>query len=209
MRQQGFTFIEVLVGIAITGLLAVGTGVMVYSFSHLWLSLGNNPLERHHEDGVAMFIQYCADRSVDLAPSDIRRNFGWAKPPEREKATLQFKLEEETPFFVTDIKPFPSVTAYLDFTEDHGLCMLWHVDPKKNQNKTEMRRSLISDRVTDIQYGYWNSELKEWEYFSVLADNNEKADVPPSRLHIHFGRNEGSTIERLRFFLPHQNVFIY
>ncbi len=208
--QRGLAFIELLVAVAVTGFIAVATGVIVFAFSNLWLQFQGSPQGLHHIDGVSNFVQFCLDNSANLSPNEIAHRFEWTPAPEREKNTLKIRMSERLiPFFVTDVRPFPVITAYLDLIEDEGLFFLWYVDPKHTGGRAQLRRTLISDQVKDMEYGFWDESTGEWQYESVLAEGSSRAGELPERMRLVFGEGEDAIRRDIRLWIPNQHVFIY
>lgn len=208
--KRGMAFIELLVAVAVTGFIAVATGMIVFTFSNLWLQFQGSPQGKHHMDGVVSFLQFCLDNSTNLSPKEVAYRFEWTPAPERERKTIKIRLSERfIPFFVTEIRPFPTITAYLDFVENEGLFFLWHVDPKYTQGRVQMRRTLISDQVKDIEYGFWDDSTNDWVYESVLAEGASREGELPARMRVVFGEGDEAVRRDIRLWIPNQNVFIY
>ncbi|GAB4269053.1 MAG: hypothetical protein Tsb0018_00950 [Opitutales bacterium] len=88
----------------------------------------------------------------------------WAKPDALDTLSdslLSFKLNERIPFLVWEDGPLPSVTAYLYFTQELGLCLLWQTKDQQNEDKIE--RTLISALVKKIEYEYYDNDNNKWE----------------------------------------------
>jgi hypothetical protein len=195
VRLAGLTFLEVLLSLSLLSLLLVAGSTVLFSFSQAFFSLETAPQYERHADGVTEFLHYLATHSDDPnAPAG--GNFGWEKSPASEKTTLSFRVDREIPFFVSELRPLPSVRAFLEYDEENGQFWLsWYPDPALTDGKPEIRYTLLSPWAKDIEYGYYDAAQKSWEFELASSDNRQRAAQRPETLRILFER-AGEEISR-------------
>lgn len=209
LRVSGLSFLEVLLAVALLGLLLVGGSTLLYSFSRTYFSLETAPQFERHADGVTNFLETLASFSNDpKAPAG--RYFDWATSPISKKATLRFQVDKEVPFFVSKLKPLPPVTAYLEYdSENAQFWLLWHPDPRFTDNTVSYQYSLLSPFGGDIEYAYFDAAQKSWEFERASSDNRKFAKVRPQRVTLIFDR-DGQSLSRTFFLATNQrNVLAY
>lgn len=92
----------------------------------------------------------------------------WESPPgfaSYEDPQIAFRLKERPPLFVQmDNAPIASVDAYLHFDEDEGLSLLWFTPiQEESEDLSDMRRTPLSDLVTQMEFIYWDERFERWE----------------------------------------------
>lgn len=195
LKTKGLTFLEVLLSIAMLGLLLVAGSTVLFSFSQTFFSLETAPQFERHADGVTDFLHYLASVSENPEAS-AGRNFGWEKSPATEDVTLSFHADREIPFFVSELRPLPSVRAFLEFDEENSQFWLsWYPDTALTDGKPQLRYTLLSPWAKDIEYGYYDDNQKSWEFELASSDNRKRATQRPERVRILFER-AGEEISR-------------
>ncbi|MEA2067847.1 MAG: prepilin-type N-terminal cleavage/methylation domain-containing protein [Verrucomicrobiota bacterium] len=205
---RGFTFLELLLAMAISGIILGASGQLMFSFAHFWKQSELEPRYAHHVDGVVSFLQYCFDQSENLSGNQVRR-FSWEVPPEETKPTIHFRLETAPPFFVTEIRPSPQVDAWVVFDEDQGLSLLWHIPAELTEGKIELLRTPISPWVEDVEVGYLDSVANVWKYESYADDSKSKTRPAPQALRILFNQNGRAQTRHIRMHRHDRHVLIY
>jgi len=92
----------------------------------------------------------------------------WQSPPgyaNYEDPLISFRLKERPPLLVQmDNAPVAGVEAFLHFEDDEGLSLLWHTPiQEESEDIRDMRRTPISDLVTQVEYIYWDERFERWE----------------------------------------------
>ncbi len=208
-KRSGLTFLEVLLALSMLGFLMIAGTSMLYSFTKTYFTLETGPLFERHVDGVNEFLHYLATFPDDpnAAPG---RQFGWKVSPVSKKASLCFTVNRDIPFFVTEFKPVPKVTCYLEFDDENKqFWLLWYVDPALTNGTPQYRYTLLSEWASDIEYGYYDASQKSWEFELASSDNRQKGKTRPNRVRIIFER-EGTEISRtLDFRALNSHVLVY
>ena len=207
-RKSGFTFLELLLAVAVSGLILMAATQLMFTFVHFWQQSELEPRFNRHVDGVATFLQYCIDESVPLTPNGIRR-FGWDKPPGERQPAMHFRLAEGHPFFVTETRPSPQVDAWLVFDEERGLSMLWHIPVSLTEGKPKLYRTPVSPWVEEVEVAYFDSSRNLWEYEPYAEEGRGSRRSPPGAVRIIFNQNGRTETRNLRILRHDRNVLIY
>lgn len=86
----GFTLLEVLLAITITGFVLAAATTMVVAISNIWVNRQDSHFFEDHVDGVSEFIQSCfseAGIEIALNQTEAARAPGNQNEPDKEKAT--------------------------------------------------------------------------------------------------------------------------
>ena len=92
----------------------------------------------------------------------------WSKPPgypEYEDPLLHFSLKDTSPLLIkAEDAPVIGVKAFFYFKKDEGLSLLWYTPLQEDsEDLNDLRRTQISDLITQIEYIYWDDRFKKWE----------------------------------------------
>ncbi|VGO14263.1 hypothetical protein PDESU_02822 [Pontiella desulfatans] len=206
--KAGLTFLELLLAVAVSGLILTAAAQLMFTFAHFWQQSEKEPRFIHHVDGVVSFIQYCLDQSENLSGDSISP-FSWGPPPGETAPAIHFRLESATPFFVTGILPSPQVDGWLVFDGDKGLSMLWHVPRKLTKGKLELHQSPVSPWVEDFELGYFDAEKNVWEYESYAEEGEGEKRAEPQALRILFNQNGRRQVRHIRMRRHDRHVLVY
>jgi hypothetical protein len=205
--RAGLTFLELLLAVSISGLIMAASTQLMFSFAHFWMQSEQDPRFSHHVDGVVSLLQFCLDESEELSTKTPAR-FDWKRPPEGKRPALHFRQKAALPLFVSEIQPPPEVDAWIEFDEDEGLSLLWHVPAALTEGKIKLLRTPVSHWVEDVQIGYLDTTKNLWEYESC-ADDKFSARKPPEALRILFNQNGRTQTRYIRMQRQDRHVLIY
>lgn len=205
--RHGLTFIELLVAVALSGMVIVAASTMIFSLAQTWSSLETHPQLEHHADGVSGFVDFLFMRTRDVSGDPVHPA-GWTKAPEKDKESFHFVTDVEHPLFVTDIRPLPAIASWLDFDqENEQLWLIWH--PEKGQKSKDVRRTLLSPWVQDALLGYLDEETNNWEFESMGNERSEHDGERPGSLRIIFAQGERTFVRHIRIDSPDRDVLVY
>lgn len=198
------TFIEVLISIALVTMVIIAASMLTLTYTSTWISLQTRPQFEQHVQGVTSTIETLFERTEVLSGDNIKP-WGWSMPPEGggSTQTFAFRLKDPLPLFVTPYGPKSTVSAWLDFDpERKRLWLIWHGDPRQSRNRIEIKYTLLSDQVEDIELGYLDSGSNLWEFESMGQTGRTNADKSPSRLRITFAPGGDSSVPIYRTINP-------
>ena len=191
-KKQGFSMVEVLLALAIGGLVLTAATSLLITISNAW---ANRPATRDafdaHVNGVANFLSAIIEeatlptlsRAGDHAV-DLQRPVGYS---DSEDPLIHFFLREGPPLLVWPVGTVSRVHCFFHFEEGEGLSLLWYSElqelEKNDEGKMEpededdLFKTKISPFCTEIFYCYYGEEnansddLKEWEIVTDLEEN--------------------------------------
>ena len=192
MKKRGFSMIELLLAMAIGGMLLVGAVSLLVTMSQAW---ANRPATRDafdaHVNGVANFLQATLEEaSLPSAKGagnkivDLQRPVGFS---DSDEPLIHFYLKEAPPLFVWPNGVASRVHVYLHFDDREGLSFLWFSELQeleKNEkgvpeleDESELRKTNISSFCSEVFYCYYGDEddreedMKEWKIEEDLEEN--------------------------------------
>ena len=213
--KKGFSMMEVLVALALGGLLLVSSTDLLVSISKRWI---DGPSSKDafdaHVNGVSRFLTAVMEEATvpTLNSSgnqaiDLRRPVGFS---DSEDPLIHFYLRDAPPFFVWPKGPAQRVHAYLYFEEGEGLSIAWFSELQeleKNEegemapeDEDELFKTLVSPFCEAIHYCYYGDEddgeldIKEWEYPTDLRESEKtegKFQLPAFIKLVFRGEEEG------------------
>ncbi|MEC8043697.1 MAG: prepilin-type N-terminal cleavage/methylation domain-containing protein [Verrucomicrobiota bacterium] len=191
-RKSGFSMVEVLLAMAVGGLVLMAASSLLVTISQAW---ANRPATRDafdaHVNGVAHFLSAVLEEATVPSLSkkgdqsvDLQRPVGFS---ESDAPLIHFYLREAPPLFVWPKGVATRVHAYFHFDDRDGLSFLWFSELQeleKNdegrmepEDEEDLRKTAISPFVREIEYCYYGDEddgpedIKEWEIMEDLEED--------------------------------------
>ena len=191
---RGFSLIEVLLALAIGGILLMTASSLLVTISQAW---ANRPATRDafdaHVNGVAHFLtavlEEASHEGSDVKSTEVIKLSLPVGFSESDDPLIKFYLREAPPFFYWPHGFACRVHSYLLFEEDEGLYFLWYSDLQEMEkgedgtpqlvDEDEIFRSLISPYFKEVYYCYFGEEEdsetadqdKHWYIESELEEN--------------------------------------
>ena len=192
MNKRGFSMIELLLAMAIGGMLLVGAVSLLVTVSQAW---ANRPATRDafdaHVNGVANFLHATLEEAslpqanrTGNSVVDLQRPVGFS---DSDEPLVHFYLREAPPLFVWPNGVATRVHTYLYFDDREGLSFLWFSELQeleKNEkgklepeDESDLRKTPISSFCDEIFYCYYGDEddkerdIKEWKVEDDLEEN--------------------------------------
>jgi len=192
VSKRGFSMIELLLAMAIGGMLLVGAVSLLVTVSQAW---ANRPATRDafdaHVNGVANFLHATLEEAslpqanrTGNSVVDLQRPVGFS---DSDEPLVHFYLREAPPLFVWPNGVATRVHTYLYFDDREGLSFLWFSELQeleKNEkgkleleDESDLRKTPISSFCDEIFYCYYGDEddkegdTKEWKIEDDLEEN--------------------------------------
>ena len=192
MRKSGFSMIELLLAMAIGGMLLLAAVSLLVTVSQAW---ANRPATRDafdaHVNGVANFLHATLEeaslptaRGKNDAIIDLQRPVGFS---DSDEPLIHFYLREAPPLFVWPKGVATRVHTYLQIDEGEGLSFLWFSELQeleKNEkgklepeDESDLMKTPISKFCSEVFYCYYGDEddkegdSKEWDIKDELEEN--------------------------------------
>lgn len=211
-HSGGLTLVEMIVTIAILGSFMTLLSFHLVALSNLWLNRTDDDFFEQHVDGVVLFLNNAIEAS-ESTEGDENRGASlpveWARPPgwsDFDDPLLHFRQKEAPALFVREGISLPDILAYIHFSEDLGLSILWYsaFDAEEIENERDLKRTPISSFVEKIEYAYYDIEDDEWEITPEPEENQEGEFLLPNFLRLTFAHPaEGERVKSV--FIPHKS----
>jgi prepilin-type N-terminal cleavage/methylation domain-containing protein len=192
----GFTLLEILVSLAIVGLLLIGISTFVFSMGELWGRRNDVRLFDQHVAAVSRFLEQTLEaatlppaaraNSTPVAPLQV------TPPNGGQENLISFDLPQGSRILVWPGRPLPEVACSLEIratafgTQSPGLYLLWHSRLETNFDTQPPRETLITPFVTEMRYDYYDDNLKRWTEETILRTDSNGQPLAPQRLELHF-----------------------
>ncbi|MEK9772454.1 MAG: prepilin-type N-terminal cleavage/methylation domain-containing protein [Opitutae bacterium] len=197
---RGFSLIEVLLALALGGILLIAASSLLVTISQAW---ANRPATRDafdaHVNGIAHFLTavfeeatYPNENSQNVGGVELQRPVGFS---DREDPMIKFFLPEAPPFFYWPYGPANRVHSYLFFEEAEGLFFLWYSELQeleKSENgemqlvdEGQLFRTQISTYLDEVYYCYFGDEddsLDDQKSWNILTDLEENVETGQFRV---------------------------
>lgn len=200
--RRGFTIVEVLVVVAILGMLLSVMAFHTYALSHSWAKRNQGRFLPTHADGVAFFLRELladsaaqSDRQPLKAPEGVeelpKENLTYGLPPhwsgsEREPL-LSIYIYQPGPLLRVEENASSEIQAYLWYDENREqLSLIWFgLFQPEVRTIRDLRHTVISEHVKLVEYLYYDDETEEWE---VETEPLEEGGTfqPPAFLRLTF-----------------------
>lgn len=187
---RGFTLLETLVALALTGLLMVGLNTFVFSMGELWGRNTDLRLFDQHVRAVTRFLDHEL-RAAALPPAGVADQAPIAVQEIRTQSgptetLLTFEMVEGCRLFNWPGQPLPEVVCSLSVREGTGLLLLWHSRLEKDYADQPPRETLVSPLVTAISYDYYDESFKNWKNEPQPRRASSGEYEAPQRLRLKF-----------------------
>ncbi|MSU69506.1 MAG: prepilin-type N-terminal cleavage/methylation domain-containing protein [Opitutaceae bacterium] len=187
---SAFTLIEILLALALVGLLLVALNAFVFSMGELW---GRGTDQRLFEQHVRAVTRYLDQelRAAVLPPASLIGRAPIAGQEVRPQDgnsdnLLTFELPEGTRLVSWPDHPLPEVVCSLQARGGEGLLLLWHSRLETKFADEPPREIVVSPMVTALTYDYYDPDFKRWTTETVLKKDSAGAIETPQRLRLKF-----------------------
>jgi len=190
MRNRGFTLIEIVMSMALVGLVLVGLNTFMLSMTELWGKNTDVRLFDQHVRAVTRFLQKEMIRAT-LPPTAAANS----TPVGIQEVTASGLAQENlityeqltgSRILTWPDSPLPEVFCSLQVRRDKGLFMLWHSDLENHFNDDPPRETLISPFVTALAYDYFDTDFNKWTTETALRTDSSNNPLAPQRLRLTF-----------------------
>jgi prepilin-type N-terminal cleavage/methylation domain-containing protein len=169
--RRAFTILEVLVAIALVGLVLVALNTFIFSMGELWGKGSDSRLFDQHVRAVTRFLEREL-RTAGFPPNVIRGTAAFAARETRAASGLSaplltFELAEGSRLLVWPDTPLPEVVCALAVRDGAGLLLLWQSRLETRFEEDPPRETVISPLVTGIRYEYYEADFKSWRSESL------------------------------------------
>jgi prepilin-type N-terminal cleavage/methylation domain-containing protein len=189
-RRSGFTMLEILLALALVGMLLVALNTFVFSMGELWGQGTEARLFQRHVSAVTRFLEHelraavlppaVAANATPIALEEIKPQTGMTEK------LLTFDLPAGSRLITWPERPLPEVVCSLQAREAEGLILLWHSRLEKEFDNDPPRETLVTPWVTKLAYDYYDADFNRWSTETTLKMDNSGNPLPPQRLRLKF-----------------------
>lgn len=195
---RGFTLLELVLSLALVGLLLVAMNQFIFSMGELWGRGTDVRLFDRHVRAVTRFVENTLDSTVlpsargvqSLQVQEVRT------PDGLTQNLLTFELPAGSRILPWPQTPLPDVVCALGWRQGTGLILYWHSQLETRFSEDPPRALVLSPLVTGISYDYYNANLDSWQNYTALQrDSNGQWELPTRlRLRFTYGRLHRETV---------------
>ncbi len=186
----GFTLLEILLAIALVGLVLVAMNTFLFSMGELWGRNTDVRLFEQHVRAVTRFLDgelrtaalppAALPDSTPIAIEEIRPQNG------AMENMLTFELPGGSRLFTWPDRPLPEVVCSFQARPGEGLVLLWHSRLEKNFETDPPRETVVTPLVTALAYDYFDADFNRWTTETQLKRDGQNEPLLPQRLRLTF-----------------------
>jgi prepilin-type N-terminal cleavage/methylation domain-containing protein len=192
--RRGFTLVEILLALALVGLLLVGLNTFVFSMGELWGQRTDIRLFDQHVRAVTRFLERelrasalppaARPNSTPIALQEIQPQNGVMEK------MLTFELPAGSRLLTWPDRPLPEVVCSFQARQNEGLVLLWHSRLEKNFETDPPRETVVTPLVTGLSYDYYEADTNRWTTETMLKMDPQGQPMTPQRLRLKFAYNK-------------------
>ena len=146
--KSAFTLVEVLIALALTGMLLTGLTMLTFQVMQAWARQAEDPLFDRHVDGLRRALEECVAETADASNARGARraiNSVLTQPPGSVNASRApyLRITGAPPFLTGETQPLGDVRGWLVFEEGSGLVLYWQTDNERQDNQDEIGRAHV------------------------------------------------------------------
>ncbi|MGN0835209.1 MAG: prepilin-type N-terminal cleavage/methylation domain-containing protein [Candidatus Spyradosoma sp.] len=190
--RRAFTLFEVVVAVALAGVLLTAAAGVVMNVVRVWEKSGDVASLDRHLSGLGRFLGVLADaqRSLQIAQTSEGKNVvgcAWTQPPGLDETFPRFEIVETFPLFALDEKPQPELEAWL-FWNKTGLWLISQTARQKNEDENAATWTLLSPFLESASVHAWDAESGAWESVDSVDESVIQSRAIRLRLRFRDGR---------------------
>jgi prepilin-type N-terminal cleavage/methylation domain-containing protein len=188
--RAAFTLIEILLALALVGLVFVSLNTFIFSMGELWGRGTDVRLFEQHVRAVTRFLEHelrtaalppaARTNSTPIALQEVKPESGLSEK------MLTFELPSGSRLFTWPDRPLPEVVCSLQVRQNEGLILLWHSRLEKNFDTDPPRETVITPLVTQIHYDYYDPDAHSWSTETQLKLDPQGKPMTPQRIRLTF-----------------------
>lgn len=181
-RTRGFTLLEILLALALTGLVLVSLNTFIFSMGELWGRGGEARLLDRHVQAFTRFLEEDL-RGAEPGSVSVRemRTVGAGR-----EWVVSYLRAEGNRVMVWPERPLPDVLVGLWLREGQGWWLLWHSVWEERFLSDPARETLLSPWVTAVAFEYYDDAARRWETRTDLRRLSASEYDLPRRLRLTF-----------------------
>jgi prepilin-type N-terminal cleavage/methylation domain-containing protein len=193
-RARGFTLLEILLSLALVGLLLTAMNTFVFSMGELWGQRAEHRLFDQHVRAVTRFLE--RELRTASLPPHARTNTSAVTLEEIRpqnglmEKMLTFELPAGSRLFTWPERPLPEVICSFQVRPNEGLVMLWHSRLERDFETAPPRETVITPLATALSYEYYDADVSRWTLETAVKNDRDGKPMTPQRLRLKFTYNK-------------------
>jgi prepilin-type N-terminal cleavage/methylation domain-containing protein len=188
--RRGFTLVEVIIAMALVGLVLVAMNTFVFSMGELWGRNGEVRLFDQHVRAVTRFLQREL-RTAALPPAGVPNSAPIGVSQVRPETGISdnlrtFTLLSGSRMITWPDRGLPEVVCSLQVRQGQGLVLLWHSDLESHFTEDPPRETLLTPYATSLAYDYFDPSTSRWSTENTVRKDNTGNAIVPQRLRLGF-----------------------
>ena len=190
VAARGFTLLEILLALALVGLMLIALNTFVFSMGELWGRNTDVRLFDQHVRAVTRFLDHelraavlppaARANSTPIALQEIRPQAGLTEK------LLTFDLPSGSRLITWPDRPLPEVVCSLQARDTEGLVLLWHSRLEKNFDTDPPREVVITPFAKALAYEYFDRDFNRWSIETAIKLDPAGKPMTPQRLRLKF-----------------------
>lgn len=186
----GFTLLEILLSLALVGLLLVAMNTFVFSMAEIWGQRTEPRLFDQHVRAVTRFLERelraaalppaAQPDSTPIGLQEVRPQSGMTEN------MLTFELPAGSRLLLWPEQPLPEVVCSFQARPNEGLILLWQSRLERDFETNSPRETLVTPFVTGLAYDYYDDETQRWTTETAVKMDPDRRPITPQRLRLRF-----------------------
>lgn len=188
--RRAFTILELLLALALVGMVLVALNSFVFSMGELWGRNADLRLFEQHTRAVTRFLEQ--ELRLAALPPAVRTGIPAIAPQEVRTSSgvtenlLTYELLATTRLISWPDRPLPEVVCSLQVRAREGMWLLWRSRLEKHFDDDPPHEALISPLVSAISYDYYDENFKNWKNEPTLRRDAKNQLESPRRIRLKF-----------------------
>lgn len=192
--RRAFTMLELMVALALVGLVVIGLNTFVLAMSELWGRGRDWRLFDQHARAVTRTLteelrQAALPPSVESDTAAVAAQEAVVEFGRREDLVV-FGLREGSRLLPWPERPLPDVWCALEVVRGEGLVLYWQSGWEEDFADEPPRKLVLTPLVTKLAYDYFDEDFGRWETEDRIRTGEDRALETPDRLRLTFTYRE-------------------
>lgn len=203
--RRAFTLIEVMVAIALSGMVLTSAALLLATMSEMWHQRRSGDPFVEHVSGLRTFLQALVDASeVETEGGDGSMQLTrWSHPPgypDFDPQYLTFGITNPPAVLTAGGPALPALEAWLAPIPREGLFLIFRSRLIEGRETDDLRFRLLSPYFESIAYGVYDPERDAWEETNDPPLDTSREPMVPEVVLLNF--RLGEQAEQIVLHLP-------
>lgn len=181
-NKQAFTLLEVIMSVAIAGLVLAGATIFLMSFTGIWAQRSGDRFINSHISGMVRVIEDWVFEGIRNESLEWRELEGfWVG----DQPVLSLEIQKSSALLHS--MQIPGAGAEIHFVpREEGLWVVWRSDMQEFLSTSDFQRTFLSPYLTRFRYHYQEEGVQAWRDEDRLIREAGGVYRPPRLLELVF-----------------------